>query len=97
MPVYPGAATTLDNCSGGQAAHALRSLAPDAQLLTAGEKSPVTGDCHAGIRGSPGVRFPRATRRWSPVLVDDAPPYMARGVAYRWVAGRAGKAKAVIP
>jgi len=26
------------------------------------EKSPVTGDCHAGIRGSPGVRFPRATR-----------------------------------
>jgi len=22
----------------------------------------VTGDCHAGIRGSPGVRFPRATR-----------------------------------
>src|SRR5437763_16961694 len=26
------------------------------------EKSPVTGDCHAGICGSPGVRFPRATR-----------------------------------
>jgi hypothetical protein len=22
----------------------------------------VTGDCHAGICGSPGVRFPRATR-----------------------------------
>ena len=31
-------------------------------LLRAGEKSPVTGDCHAGICGSPGVRFPRATR-----------------------------------
>ena len=26
------------------------------------QKSPVTGDCHAGICGSPGVRFPRATR-----------------------------------
>ena len=26
------------------------------------DKSPVTGDCHAGICGSPGVRFPRATR-----------------------------------
>ena len=25
-------------------------------------KSGVTGDCHAGICGSPGVRFPRATR-----------------------------------
>jgi hypothetical protein len=23
----------------------------------------VTGDCHAGICGSPGVQFPRATRR----------------------------------
>jgi hypothetical protein len=33
----------------------------------------------------------------SPVLVDDAPPYMDRGVACRRVAGRAGKAKAVIP
>ena len=22
----------------------------------------MTGDCHAGICGSPGVRFPRATR-----------------------------------
>jgi hypothetical protein len=32
----------------GQAAHALRSLAPDAQLLTAGEKSPVNpGGIHA--------------------------------------------------
>ena len=29
----------------------------------------MTGDCHAGIRGSPGVRFPRATRpRSSPVV-----------------------------
>ena len=26
------------------------------------EKSGVTGDCHAPFRGSPGVRFPRATR-----------------------------------
>jgi hypothetical protein len=25
----------------------------------AGEKSPVTGDCHAGIRGSRGLRRPR--------------------------------------
>jgi len=33
----------------------------------------------------------------SPVLVDDAPPFMGRGVAYRRVAGRAGKAEAVIP
>jgi hypothetical protein len=33
----------------------------------------------------------------SPVLVDDAPPDMGRGVACRWVAGRAGKAKVVIP
>src|ERR1700757_2646352 len=32
------------------------------RVLTAGEKSPVTRECHAGIRGSPGVRFPRATR-----------------------------------
>ena len=27
--------------------------------LIAGEKSPVTGDCHAGIRGSRGLRCPR--------------------------------------
>src|ERR1019366_354255 len=27
-----------------------------------GETSGVTGDCHAPFRGSPGVRFPRATR-----------------------------------
>jgi hypothetical protein len=33
----------------------------------------------------------------SPVLVDDASPYMDRGVAYRRVAGRTGKAEAVIP
>ena len=26
------------------------------------DRSPVTGDCHAGICGSPGVKFPRATR-----------------------------------
>ena len=28
----------------------------------ADEKSPVTGDCHAGICGSRGVQFPPATR-----------------------------------
>jgi hypothetical protein len=33
----------------------------------------------------------------SPVLVDDAPPHRDRGVACRRAAGRAGKAKAVIP
>jgi hypothetical protein len=30
-------------------------------------------------------------------LIDDAPPGMGRGVACRRVAGRAGKAEAVIP
>ena len=30
--------------------------------LATGERSPVTGDCHAGICGSRGVRFPPATR-----------------------------------
>jgi hypothetical protein len=34
---------------------------------------------------------------WSPVLVGDAPPLMARGVAYRLVAGRGGNAEAVSP
>jgi len=34
---------------------------------------------------------------FSPVLVGDAPPYVVRGVACRRAAGRAGKAKAVIP
>jgi hypothetical protein len=33
----------------------------------------------------------------SPELADDTPPFMDRGVAYRLAAGRAGKAKAVIP
>ena len=32
------------------------------QFCGEGEKSGVTGDCHAPFRGSPGVRFPRATR-----------------------------------
>ena len=32
-----------------------------------------------------------------PWLVDDAPSYMGRGVACRWVAGRAGNTKVVIP
>ena len=34
----------------------------DPLVLKAGEKSPVTGDCHAGIRGSRGARIPPATR-----------------------------------
>src|SRR3954451_15277737 len=42
-----------------KAARPLRSLATDPQLLTAGEKSPVTGDCHAGIRGSRELRRSR--------------------------------------
>ncbi len=37
----------------------LAPLAVDSRVLTAGEKSPVTGDCHAGIRGSRGLRCPR--------------------------------------
>jgi len=34
---------------------------------------------------------------WSPVLVDDAPSWMVRGVADRRVAGRKGNAEAVSP
>ena len=34
---------------------------------------------------------------YSPVLVDDAPPYRDRGVACRQVAGRAGNTEVVIP
>lgn len=34
---------------------------------------------------------------FSPVPVGDALPYVDRGVACRWVAGRAGKVEAVIP
>src|SRR5206468_5594647 len=30
------------------------------------DKSPVTGDCHAGIRGSRGVKLPPATRHATP-------------------------------
>src|SRR5665811_1990322 len=36
------------------------------------EKSGVTGDCHAPFRGSPGVKFPGATRR-SPPHVGSLP------------------------
>jgi hypothetical protein len=32
-----------------------------------------------------------------PWFVDDAPPFMGRGVAYRLAAGRAGNTKVVIP
>jgi len=34
---------------------------------------------------------------WSPVLVDDAPPIVVRGVACRRVAGREGNAEAGSP
>jgi len=34
-------------------------MAMGALVLRADEKSPVTGDCHAGIRGSRGLRRPR--------------------------------------
>ena len=34
---------------------------------------------------------------WSPVLADDAPPFVVRGVACRQVAGREGNAEAVSP
>src|SRR5947199_8485389 len=40
-------------------ARAIRPLAVGPRVLTAGEKSPVTGDRHAGIRGSRGLRRPR--------------------------------------
>jgi len=32
------------------------------------EKSGMTGDCHVPFCGSPGVRFPRATRPWRRTL-----------------------------
>ena len=63
------------------------------------EKSGVTGDCHAPFRGSPGVRFPRATRLSS--LVDLV---LVRGVAGRlgwsqlfhgWRSGRARVGRSV--
>jgi len=34
------------------------------------DKSRMTGDCHVRFRGSPGVRFPRATRLDEVVVVD---------------------------
>ena len=40
-------------------ARPVRPLAVGPRVLRAGEKSPVTGDCHAGIRGSRGLRCPR--------------------------------------
>jgi len=57
-------------------------------------------------------RTPRGLRTWhvcdlsvlenresprSPVVVDDAPPFVGRGVACRRAAGRAGNTKVVIP
>jgi hypothetical protein len=44
-------------------ARPVRPLAVGSRVLTAGEKSPVTGDCHAGIRGSRGLRCPRRPDR----------------------------------
>jgi hypothetical protein len=48
-----------------------------------------------GVRGS----FMREDREvpWSPVLADDAPSWMVRGVACRLVVGREGNAEAVRP
>ena len=43
------------------------------------DKSPVTGDCHAGICGSPGVRFPRATRRIGDVVKSGGARFLAVG------------------
>jgi len=34
------------------------------QVQPIDERGGVTGDCHAPFCGSPGVRFPRAIRRW---------------------------------
>jgi hypothetical protein len=45
--------------------------APRIILVVSGEKdkrSPVTGDCHAGICGSLGGRFPQATRPLTALL-----------------------------
>ncbi|WP_207787475.1 hypothetical protein [Actinomycetospora cinnamomea] len=39
------------------------------------DKSPVTRDRHAGICGSPGVRFPRATRHLARPSDNDAHPH----------------------
>jgi len=48
--------------------------------------------CMHGVSRRENREVPR-----SPVAVDDAPSWMARGVAYRRVAGREGNAEAVIP
>jgi len=53
-----------------------------------------------GLRTRACVRSLHAENRevsCSPVLVDDAPSWMVRGVADRRVAGREGNAQAVIP
>lgn len=48
--------------------------------------------CMCGISGCENREVP-----WLPVPVDDAPPFMDRGVACRWMAGREGNAEAVSP
>ena len=44
------------------AARPVLTLAVGSRVSTAGEKSPVTGDCHAGIRQGAGAAMPPATR-----------------------------------
>jgi hypothetical protein len=49
------------------------------------EKSGMTGDCHVPFCGSPGVRFPRATRRSKcGYAVDAVPDPGSAIIACRW-------------
>ena len=48
----------------------VHALAVESEFAGLDEKSGVTGDCHAPFRGSPGVQFPRATRRIKPGVVQ---------------------------
>ena len=55
-----------------ETARPVRPLAVGPRVLMAGEKSPVTGDCHAGILWEPGGEIPPGdpTARLNPVLVS---------------------------
>jgi hypothetical protein len=80
---------------------------PGCRRCAVRRKATPTGGAIASRRGTP-----RGRRTWartklsmlenreilrSPVLVDDAPSWMARGVVCRRVAGREGNAEAVSP